>query len=68
MKKTILIIIVLLFINIYAYGSTGYTNISNIALYSNSNLNSDIKSTLKISSKVEKQDVEIRVIKGANAR
>ena len=53
MKKTILMIIILLSINIYAFGSTGYTNISNIALYESSSLNSDIKSILKMSSKVE---------------
>ena len=53
MKKTILLIIALLSINIYAFGATGYTNISNIALYESGSLNSDIKGTLKMSSKVE---------------
>ena len=53
MKKIILIIIILLFINVYAYGSTGYTNISNIPLYNNPNLDSEIKQNLKMNSKVE---------------
>ncbi|HKM00783.1 MAG TPA: SH3 domain-containing protein [Sedimentibacter sp.] len=53
MKKTLLIVIILLFINVYAYGSTGYTNISNIALYNNNNLGSEVKDTLKMNSKVE---------------
>lgn len=53
MKKTILITIILLFINVYAYGSTGYTNISDIPLYKNPSLDSEIKENLKMSSKVE---------------
>ena len=53
MKKTLLIVIILLLINVYAYGSTGYTNISNIALYNNNNLGSEVKDTLKMNSKVE---------------
>ncbi len=53
MKKTILIIIVSLFINVYAYGSTGYTNISNIPLYKSPSLDSEIKQNLKMNSKVE---------------
>ena len=54
MKKTILlIIIILLLTNIYAYGITGYTTISNIALYNNAGHDSEIKDTLKMSSKVK---------------
>jgi N-acetylmuramoyl-L-alanine amidase len=54
MKKTIsFIMIFLIFINVYAYGATGYTNISNIALYNNASYDSGIKDTLKMSSKVE---------------
>ena len=54
MKKTIpIIIIILLLINTYAYGTTGYTNISNIALYKNTSHNSGIIGTLKMSSKLE---------------
>ena len=53
MKKTIIIVIILLLTNVYAYGSTGYTNISNIALYNNNNLGSEVKDTLKMNSKVE---------------
>ncbi len=52
MKKTIIIVITLLLINVYAYGSTGYTNISNIALYNSNNLGSEVKDTLKMNSKV----------------
>jgi len=54
MKKTLLLILVMvILLNVYAYGSTGYTNISNIALYNNSSLDSGIKTTLNISSRVE---------------
>lgn len=54
MKKTVfLILIILLLVNVYAYGSTGYTNISNIPFYYNPRLDSEIKDNLKISSKVE---------------
>ncbi len=53
MKKTILIIVVLLFINVYAYGSTAYTNISDLPLYKNPSLDSEIKQNLKINSKLE---------------
>ncbi len=54
MRKGILLaIIILLLINVYAYGTTGYTNISNIGLYNNAAHDSGIKGTLKISSKVE---------------
>lgn len=54
MKKTLLLaIVMLLLINVYTYGSTGYTNISNIALYNNSALDSGIKSTVKMSTRLE---------------
>lgn len=53
MKKTLVIALILLFINIYAYGSTGYTNMSNIPLYATDNLGSDIRDTLKMNTKVE---------------
>lgn len=54
MKKTLaLILIIMLFINIYAYGATGYTNISNIGLYNNPDYGSGIKDALKMSSRLE---------------
>lgn len=52
-KKTLLIIILLLLSNVYAYGSTGYTNISNIPIYNSSGLSAEIKEILKINSMVE---------------
>ena len=54
MKKILsLILIIFLFIDTYAYGLTGYTNISNISLYNNASYISGIKDSLKMSSRLE---------------
>lgn len=53
MKRILTFVIFILLVSIsFAYAETGYTNISNIALYSNTDYSSKINDTLKISTKL----------------